>query len=51
MISTNASRVTVRVIRTDEELMIARSVLRACPGDTFTKTTLQYSITHISFRQ
>ena len=27
-ISTNASRVAVRVIRTDEELMIARSVLR-----------------------
>ena len=33
MISTNASRVTVRVIRTDEELMIARSVLRHCPAD------------------
>jgi acetate kinase len=30
VISTNASRVTVRVIRTDEELMIARSVLRSC---------------------
>jgi acetate kinase len=30
VISTNASRVTVRVIRTDEELMIARSVLRLC---------------------
>ena len=29
-ISTDASRVTVRVIRTDEELMIARSVLRSC---------------------
>jgi acetate kinase len=28
-ISTDASRATVRVIRTDEELMIARSVLRA----------------------
>jgi acetate kinase len=26
IISTNASRVTVRVIRTDEDLMIARSV-------------------------
>ncbi len=30
VISTDASRVTVRVIRTDEELMIARSVLRSC---------------------
>ena len=28
MISTDASRATVRVIRTDEELMIARSVCR-----------------------
>jgi acetate kinase len=28
VISTNASRVVVRVIRTDEELMIARSVCR-----------------------
>jgi acetate kinase len=28
MISTDVSRVTVRVIRTDEELMIARSVTR-----------------------
>jgi acetate kinase len=28
VISTNASRVTVRIIRTDEELMIARSVSR-----------------------
>ena len=28
MISTDTSRVTVRVIRTDEELMIARSVCR-----------------------
>ena len=28
IISTNASRVAVRVIRTDEELMIARSVER-----------------------
>jgi acetate kinase len=35
-ISTDASRVTVRVIRTDEELMIARSVLRSC-----TETTAQ----------
>jgi acetate kinase len=30
VISTNPSRVTVRVIRTDEELMIARSVLCSC---------------------
>jgi acetate kinase len=28
VISTDTSRVTVRVIRTDEELMIARSVCR-----------------------
>jgi len=31
----------VRVIRTDEELMIARSVLRVCPDDTFIKTALR----------
>jgi len=31
VISANASVVKVRVIRTDEELMIARSVLRSCP--------------------
>jgi acetate kinase len=30
VISTDASRVTVRVIRTDEELMIARAVLHSC---------------------
>jgi acetate kinase len=30
VISTDPIRVTVRVIRTDEELMIARSVLRSC---------------------
>jgi acetate kinase len=30
VISKSSSRVTVRVIRTDEELMIARSVLRCC---------------------
>jgi acetate kinase len=30
VISTDASRATVRVIRTDEELMIARSVLHSC---------------------
>jgi acetate kinase len=34
VISTDASQVTVRVIRTDEELMIARSVLRSCPAVT-----------------
>jgi acetate kinase len=34
VISTGASRVTVRVIRTDEELMIARSILRSCPAVT-----------------
>jgi acetate kinase len=34
MISTNASMVKVRVIRTNEELMIARSVLRSCPAIT-----------------
>ena len=32
VISNNTSRVTVRVIRTDEELMIARSILRFCPA-------------------
>ena len=32
IISTDTSRATVRVIRTDEELMIARSVLRSCPA-------------------
>ena len=38
MISTNASAVKVRVIRTNEELMIARSVWHARPpGDTFTR--------------
>jgi len=31
IISKQTHRVTVRVIRTDEELMIARSVLRSCP--------------------
>jgi len=31
VISAATARVTVRVIRTDEELMIARSVLRSCP--------------------
>ena len=34
VVSTDASRATVRVIRTDEELMIARSVLRLCSGMT-----------------
>lgn len=32
MISTGASRATVRIIRTDEELMIARSVYHFCPA-------------------
>jgi acetate kinase len=41
IISKKSSRVTVRVIRTDEELMIARSVLRTCPSGTFFKTTLR----------
>jgi acetate kinase len=40
MISTNASVVKVRVIRTDEELMIARSVLRSCPAITAGKRKL-----------
>jgi acetate kinase len=31
VISSDAGRVTVRVIRTDEEIMIARSVLQSCP--------------------
>jgi len=34
MISTDASRVKVRVIRTDEDLMIARSVGRLLETDT-----------------
>jgi acetate kinase len=34
MIFTNAGRVKVRVIHTNEELMIARSVLRSCPAIT-----------------
>jgi acetate kinase len=40
VISKNSSRVTVRVIRTDEELMIARSVLRSCPAITAGKRKL-----------
>jgi acetate kinase len=40
-ISTNAGYVTVRVIRTDEELVIARSVQRLCLRDTFIRTTLR----------
>ena len=39
-ISKDASRVMVRVIRTDEELMIARSVLRSCPAITAGKRKL-----------
>ncbi len=41
VISADNARVTVRVICTDEELMIARSVLRACPSETFIKTALR----------
>jgi acetate kinase len=37
VISTDASRATVRVIRTDEDLMIARSVSRILKTDTFNK--------------
>ena len=37
VISTDASRVTVRVIRTDEDLMIARSVSRILETDTVNK--------------
>jgi acetate kinase len=40
MISTNASVVKVRVIRTNEELMIERSVLRSCPAITAGKRKL-----------
>jgi acetate kinase len=34
VISKDASGTRVRVIRTDEEIMIARSVLRSCPATT-----------------
>ena len=37
VISTDASRVMVRVVRTDEEQMIARSVLRTCLSNTLLK--------------
>ena len=37
VISTDASRATVRVIRTDEDLMIARSVSRILKSDTLNK--------------
>lgn len=40
MISTNASVVKMRVIRTNEELMIARSVLRSCSAITAGKRKL-----------
>ncbi len=39
LISTDAGRVKVRVIRTDEELMIARSVFRVLHLDTHEETT------------
>jgi acetate kinase len=45
VISKNSSRVTVRVIRTDEELMIARSVLRACLSNTYLKRSPQSGYT------
>ncbi len=41
VISRKSSRVNVRVIRTDEELMIARSVLRCCPIGTLNKAALR----------
>jgi acetate kinase len=41
VISTDTGRAAVRVIRTDEELMIARSVLRTCAGNALFKTALQ----------
>ena len=41
VISRNSGGVTVRVIHTDEELMIARSVLRARPCDTSIKVALR----------
>jgi len=40
VIFTNAGRVKVRVIHTNEELMIARSVLRSCPAITAGKRKL-----------
>ena len=41
VISVPGSCVTVRVIRTDEELMIARSVLHSCSSGTFNNSALQ----------
>jgi acetate kinase len=41
VISTDTCRAAVRVIRTDEEQTIARSVLRTCAGNTLLKTALQ----------
>jgi len=41
VISTDASRVMVRVVRTDEEQMIARSVLRTCLSNTLLKKSSQ----------
>jgi len=40
VISDATARVTVRVIRTDEELMIARSVLRSCAASFASSTDL-----------
>lgn len=41
VISVDTCRAAVRVIRTDEEQMIARSALRTCAGNALLKTTLQ----------
>jgi transaldolase len=46
VISMEASRVTVRVIRTDEELMIARSVVSSCPEVTADKKKLYAHESH-----
>src|ERR1035437_210175 len=48
-ISTDASRATVRVIRTDEELMIARSLCRALgPGMAIEKRNSDQATKYIS---
>ena len=41
VISTDTCRAGVRVIRTDEEQMIARSVIRTCAGNELLKTALR----------
>jgi len=45
VISADASRVMVRIIRTDEELMIARSVLHTCLNNTLLKTSSRQGYT------